>query len=208
MRSHSCFLLLINHRLRLNFSKDCRSSYHKPQWCLQGFLQHDHSWLQYKYTRGAKGSKFQFAQMTAVLPALTKEHGHDAYPIHPSHHQIFISGKHWNQTPPWPMWTVPSKHSPKRFSIGLPLTFPIIHLVKPQSQSQHFPLSSKIMCTSTGKEKQEILTQSFNFLLISSKPWWFYNGCCYPAKMAITPLPHTIQSLFQNSCTPFTFLLT
>lgn len=66
LRSHSSFLFLINHRLRLYFSKDCRSSYHKPHWCLQGFLQHDHSWLQYKYTRGANASKFKFAQMTVI----------------------------------------------------------------------------------------------------------------------------------------------
>lgn len=52
------------------------------------------------------------------------------------------------------MWPVPSKYSPKRFCIGLPLTFPIIHLAKPQSQSQHFPFSSKIMCTLSQKSRK------------------------------------------------------
>lgn len=81
LRSHSCFLFLINHRLILYFSKDCRSSHHKLHWCLQGFFQLDHSWLQYKYPRGANTSKSQFAQMTVSLPALTKEHGHGAYAL-------------------------------------------------------------------------------------------------------------------------------
>lgn len=102
-----------------------------------------------------------------------------------------------------------SKYSPKRFPIGLPLTFPIIHLVKLVSHSQHFPFSSKILCTLSQKSRKSWPRVSTS----SSFPqsdflWWFYNGCCYPAKMAITPLPHTIQSLLRNSCTPFTFLLT
>lgn len=101
LRSHSSFLFLSNHKLRLYFSKDCRSRYHKPHWCLQGFLQHGHSWLQCKYTRGANASKSQFAQMTVSLPALTQEHGHSAYPTPPSHRQIVSSGKHWNQAPSW-----------------------------------------------------------------------------------------------------------
>lgn len=94
LRSHSSFLFLGNHRLRLYFSKDCSSSYHRPHCGLQGFVQHDHSWLQYKYTRGANASKSQFAQMTVLLPGPSKEQGHGAYPTHPSHHQIVSSGKH------------------------------------------------------------------------------------------------------------------
>lgn len=148
LRSHSCFVFLINHRLRSYFSKDCWSSYHKCHWCLQGFLQSDHSWLQSKCKGGANASKSQFGQMTVSLPALTKEHGHGAYPTHPSHYRNFSSREALKPNTSVALtWAVPSKYSPRRFSFALPLTFPIIHLAKPQFHSQHLPYSSKIMCT-------------------------------------------------------------
>lgn len=110
LRSHSCFVFLINHRLRLYFSKDCRSSYHKCHWCLQGFLQRGHSWLQDKCKWGANASKCQFGQVTVSLPALTKEHGHGAYLTHPSHYRNFSSREALKpNTSVALMWTVPGK---------------------------------------------------------------------------------------------------
>lgn len=108
-----------------------------------------------------------------MTPAdFTKEHRHGAHPSHLSRLQNFSPRK--APKPNNPMAStraVPNKYPPKGFSICLPLTFPIFHLAKAQSRGQNFCFSSKIACTFS----QQILSQSFNFLLISSKLCWFYR---------------------------------